>query len=365
MRMLALVTDGFGGAGGIARFNQDLLQACSELDEIDEVVVLPRYGDTEHQSLPQKVQQLPPQPSRLGYVTGALKAVRHAGPFDVVFCGHLYQAPLAAILAKIGGGALWLQLHGIEAWMGPSRLCRWAAERAALVSAVSRYTRRRFLAWAMVTPERVRVLPNTVHDRFQPGPKPQSLLGRYGLEGKRILLTVGRLAAAEQYKGHDKVIGALPALLGEFPDLRYLIAGSGDDAERLRGLARSLGVEQQVQFLGDVDDKELVEVYHLADAYVMPSTGEGFGIVFLEAAACGIPVVGGNRDGSLDALVNGQLGAAVDPDDQASLVRAIVHAVESGRRPNAYLSRFSRSNFYGQVQRMVQLIDNPERVLSV
>ena len=119
------------------------------------------------------------------------------------------MAPLAALISRLAGTPVWLQIHGIEAWQRPSLLQRWAAEHAQLVTAVSRHTRRQFLTWANCPPEKVRVLPNTVDERFTPGPKPETLLDRHNLRGKRILLTVSRLAASERYKGHDRVIRAV------------------------------------------------------------------------------------------------------------------------------------------------------------
>ena len=135
--------------------------------------------------IPEKVRQLPPRAGKAG-VRGAFAArsARDLGPFDVVFCGHLFAAPLAATVARLAGAQYWQQLHGIEAWSCPGRIVRRAVEGATLVTAVSRHTRRLFLSWARNAPESVKVLPNTVDERFHPGPKPAGLLSRYGLTGK-------------------------------------------------------------------------------------------------------------------------------------------------------------------------------------
>src|SRR5262249_8382702 len=254
-------------------------------------------------------------------------------------------APLAAVLARLAGAPLWLQLHGVEAWQPLSRAQRWAAQRARLVTAVSRHTRRQFLRFAGIDPGRIRVLPNTFDQAFSPGPKPEYLGDRYGLRDKHILLTVGRLAPDERRKGHDQVIEAIAMMRAERPNLVYVVAGRGDDRARLEGLARRRGIEDRVLFIGAVAQAELADHYRLADLFVMPSSQEGFGIVFLQAAACGRRLIGGNRDGSRDALADGAIGIAVDPTSSDELARAIADAIV-GRGPDpADVRRFGFENF--------------------
>ena len=131
------------------------------------------------------------------------------------------MAPLAALIARLKGAKLLMQAHGIEAWPRPSRLQRAAVEAADLVLCVSRYTRAAVLGWADLAPERVLVVPNTVGEAFTPG-ESSSLRKELGLEGKRVLLTVGRMDARERYKGHDRVIAALSTLVAKGHDLSLI-----------------------------------------------------------------------------------------------------------------------------------------------
>jgi phosphatidyl-myo-inositol dimannoside synthase len=353
MKALALVTDAFGSSGGIAQYNRDLIAALAEIPGADRIIVLPRLGDGDGTALPPGVRQLKAQGNRLSYSLAALRAAATLGPFDFVFCGHLHLAPLAALLAAGLGVPLWLQLHGYEAWDDMKRAERWSAERAKLITSVSRYTRRRFLSLASVDPSCVRVLPNTVDGGFSPGAKSDALLDRFGLRGKRVLLTVSRLDPNERRKGHDRIIKILPAIVAAMPNVVYLIAGHGADRTRLEALARSLGIANHVVFAGRVAPDELPQLYRLADLFVMPSTQEGFGIVFLEAAASGLRAIGGNADGSIDALGDGAIGAAIDPDDSAALVRAIVNGLEGGGPDPAGVGRFRFENFSGHVRDLV------------
>ena len=345
MQILALVTDAFGGFVGIAQYNRDLVTALTRCGDDNRVVILPRQGKAIESQMAPGVRQLKPRRNKLPYALAAFRAAATEGPFNAVFSGHLHMAPLAAAIARLLGVPLWLQLHGVEAWEPAGRSQRWAAQRATLVTAVSRYTRRRFLRFAAVDPSRVRVLPNTVGGGFTPGPKPDHLIRRHNLQGKKVLLTVGRLAGDEGRKGHDEVIRALPAVMATWPDLAYLIVGTGDDRARLTTLAGQLGVAGNVVFAGMVKPEELADYYRLADLFVMPSVQEGFGIVFLEAAACGLKLIGGNRDGCTDALADGAIGIAIDPANSAELVRAINDGL-AGRAPDpAAVQKFCFENF--------------------
>ena len=332
LRVLALVTDAFGGRGGIAQYNRDFLSSLAACDRIGDVIVLPRASATPLGTLPSGVRQLPPVQGRLAFSLAALGAARAHRPIDVVFCGHLFMAPLAAVIARLLHARLWVQVHGIEAWQELSRLYRQSVEAADLVTAVSRYTRRRLLEWIGIDPARVKVLPNTVDPRFHPGPKRGYLLDRHDARGKKILMTVSRLASSERYKGHDRVIRSLPQVLLHHPETIYLIVGDGDDRPRLEALASEFAVQDKVRFAGPVAGEELPDYYRLADVLVMPSTGEGFGIVFLEAMACGIDVIGGNQDGSIDPLGDGAVGSAIDPEDSEELVSAISRRVAQASR---------------------------------
>jgi phosphatidylinositol alpha-1,6-mannosyltransferase len=250
-----------------------------------------------------------------------------------------------------------VQVHGIEAWRRRGPFHRHGLAAATLVTCVSRYTRARLLAWADVPPHSVRVLPNTVASNFAPRRPRTDLIVRHGLSGRRIILTVGRLSASERYKGHDRLIATLPRIAARVPDAAYLIVGSGDDRPRLERLARKTGVADRVLFTAQVSDAELPDYFALADVFAMPSTGEGFGIVFLEAAASGLPVIGGNRDGSVDALAEGRIGRLVDPNSREEIEAAVVDALE-GRHPacSAEVERFSFPQFASHVDEFIRTL---------
>jgi glycosyltransferase involved in cell wall biosynthesis len=126
---------------------------------------------------------------------------------------------------------------------------------------------------------------------------------------------------------------------------------------RLKALAATLGVAERVHFAGHVHPTRAPDYFRIADVFAMPSTGEGFGIAFIEAAASGLPVIAGNGDGSVDALADGCIGRLVDPHDQSQLVAAIVDALEGRLRSDpAEVKRFAYANFSRHVNDLVQSI---------
>jgi phosphatidylinositol alpha-1,6-mannosyltransferase len=354
VRALALVTDAFGGRGGIARYNRAFLRALAGLDGIMEVIVVPRYGHAHPDDLPLRLRQLPPSPGKAAYIRRVLAAARGRPRLDLLSCGHINMAALGAAAAKLLRCPWWLQIHGVDAWdPPPDRLTRAAVAKADLVTAVSRYTRHRFLAWADLEPDKVQVLPNVVAPRFTPGPKPAHLLLRYGLIGKRVLLTVARISRQDRAKGHDRMIAALPALRARFPDLAYVVAGDGDDRPRLEALAREFGVADLVLFLGRVPEDELVDHYRMADVFVMPSTKEGFGIVFLEAMACGVPAIGGDADGSVDPLSAVGIGRAVPAERIGDAIAHVLEHPSRDARPDDLAARFGLEAFTAQLAGLI------------
>jgi phosphatidylinositol alpha-1,6-mannosyltransferase len=356
--VLALVTDAFGGHGGIAQYNRDFLDALAASGIVSSITVLPRHAP-ELISAPAAICQKRARPGRLTYSVMALvTAFRQR--FDVVFCGHLYMAPLAWPIARLRGAKLILQMHGVEVWPRPSRLQRTATEAADLVLCVSRHTRACVVGWTTIVTERVVVVPNTVADRYTPGDG-LALRTVLGAEGNRVLLTVGRMDSRDRYKGHDRVIAAIPDLVQRGHNVIYVIIGQGDDRARLEQLARETQVAERVRFLGAVGASQLAEAYRMADLFVMPSTGEGFGIAFVEAMASGTPALGLDVAGARDALADGELGILVPEDD---LPGALDRALRTPRPDPLVLAekvraRFGRAAFAGQHRAILQRLFNP------
>ena len=208
-----------------------------------------------------------------------------------------------------------------------------ALDQADRVVTISDYTRD-WLVSLEVPPTRIsKITPGVDARRFYPDPEAGAAIrARYQLQGRPVILTIGRLVP---HKGHDTVIKALPAILSHVPNAVYLIGGKGPNLEPLKALANEMGVSDHVLFAGYVSEEELPAFYNAADLFVMPSRQmleagewEGFGIVYLEANACGKPVIGGRSGGTGDAVVDGQSGYLVDPESPKAIAEKVIRLLQ-------------------------------------
>jgi len=324
----------FASEGGIQSYVKDIFKAYLSITagtnspQQAEVLLLRDSPDCNnpYQSKNLKFYYLKtenPGLGRLKFATVLLTRLLQKRP-QRVFCGHIKLAPLIQILCQPLGIPYTILTYGKEVWepLGPKY--QTAMSKADSIWTISRYTRDRTCEINQLNPEKFHIVPCTVDENiFTKGPKPQDLLEQYNLVGAKILMTVARLRSSDIYKGVDVTIQALPQIAKTFPNVKYLVIGRGDDRSRLAKLADDLGVTERVIFAGFVPTENLAAHYHLADAYVMPSQ-EGFGIVYLEALACGVPVLAGDADGSADPLQDGKLGWRVPHRDSAAVAVACV-----------------------------------------
>jgi phosphatidylinositol alpha-1,6-mannosyltransferase len=229
--------------------------------------------------------------------------------------------------------------HGIEVGEPLSRMRRRALQRATLVLAPSRATAEHVISVQGVVAERVRVLPWGLDPDFETrlgGESPARLPAEF--PRGRVILTVGRWLATERYKGMDTLIQALPRLLLRWPDVQLVLVGAGDDREWLVNIARDSGVERHVYFLTEITYDELSACYAASELFALPSRGEGFGFVYLEAMARGKPVIGGAHGGAPEVIQDGVTGYLVPHGDTVQLatsIDALLSNPELGRQMGA------------------------------
>lgn len=341
-----LATDAHGGFGGIAQYNRDVIDALCGIERVAEVAVLPRIMPEAGFAHPAKATyDVASASGTKGFI--ARSAAHALGRYDFIYCAHINLLPVAAAAARLRRLPLVLAIYGIDAWQPPVGLAaRVGMSAVSLVVSISQITLDRFRAWSGVDGAKCVVLPNAIHaEQYRAGGKDSALARRLGVADKPVLLTFGRMSAEERYKGFDEVIEAMPRLRARLPDLVYIAAGDGSDKPRLQAKANTLGVGANVLFPGRVSEDEKADLYRLADAYVMPSSGEGFGFVVLEALACGIPVVASTADGTREAVRGGELGLLVDPQDPDAVEAAILQALSRPKAIPPGLDYFSFANF--------------------
>lgn len=354
LRLLVVLHESFGAGGGIAKFNRDLLTALTDSPEVERLVVLQRDRPPPGTALPPRLT-LVAGGGRLGLAAALLRRLLREPRFDAVLCGHLNLLPLAWLAHRRYRAPIAAVAHGIDAWKPTGRrLVDPLVRRLDAVFGVSRLTLERLSAWSGLPPGRGRLLPNCIDlERFTPGPPDPALAARYGLAGRRVVMSLGRLSPAERYKGVDELLEILPRLRARHPDLVYLVAGDGADRPRLEAKARALGVAEATVFAGFVEEREKAALYRLAAAFVLCGRGEGFGIVLLEAMACGVPVVASCRDASREAVQDGRLGLIADPDDPDGLAAAVEAALARPRGRPEGLEDFAYPAFATRLRGLV------------
>jgi phosphatidylinositol alpha-1,6-mannosyltransferase len=237
-------------------------------------------------------------------------------------------------LKRLMKGPLAVIVHGSELihykFRSPfwRRRMRASLEAADILIPVSHYVKEMLLELGLPA-ERIEVVGNGVDpEAFSGVWNPDSARQKLGIENEKILLTVARLVAR---KGQDVVLRALPKILSSVPNVKYVIVGKGSYETRLRDLTRELQLESHVVFAGFVPQDKLALYYWASDVFVMPSriergSGdlEGFGISFLEANACGKPVVAGRSGGVEDAVIQGETGLLVDPESENEVAESTI-----------------------------------------
>lgn len=360
IRILALVTEAFGGHGGIALYNRDMLTALCAQPGVDAVVAIPRLMSEQPGDYPDKLSYITTGiEGKSRYIGAVLSTVMRREKFDLILCGHINLLPVSELARVMTNSQLLLATYGIDVWK-PTRsfLANWLARRLEHFFSISEVTKNRFLDWSQLPADRGVLLPNAIHlEWYGTGEPPPYLHDRHALHGKKIIMTLGRISASERYKGFDEVLEVLPDLIEAVPDIHYLVAGDGDDLNRLRKKAEQLDVAAHVTFTGRIDEDEKADFFRLADAYVMPSSGEGFGFVFLEAMACGIPVVASATDGGKEALRGGEMGILVDPRDRQQLCSAVLDALKQPKAIPETLDYFSFDSFKNRVGSLLDSIE--------
>jgi phosphatidylinositol alpha-1,6-mannosyltransferase len=290
-----------------------------------------------------------------------LRSVKNGVESDTVILSHINLSLVGLIIKILNPKCkVFLVAHGIEVWRPVSFIKKALLKRCDKVLCVSNYTKHQIIKWHRLEPDKCTVLNNAL-DPFLDLPeqfkKPEYLLKKYNLTSENpILLTLTRLAATEQYKGHEQVINVIGKLKEKFPVIRYILAGQYDANEKVRieELITINNVQEHVILTGFIKENELPDHFLLADLFVLPSKKEGFGIVFIEALACGLPVICGNADGSVDAIRNGELGIAIDVENLSALERAITEHLLSPLSLKSRLELQKQCLFYFNEQDYIQ-----------
>jgi len=334
MKVLFLYLDAFSGIGGIQKFNKAFMKASEELS-IENNNDFKAYSLHDHSQDSRYISSSNFKGFSGNRIIYILQSIVLGLKSDIVIIGHVNLATIGYVIKMYNKDIKVIYLtHGIEVWSKLPLIKKWGIKCADNILAVSNFTKQKLVDVQSIDPKKITIFPNTIDPFFEiPSSfdKPKYIMDKYGIkENSKVILSISRMSYFDRDKGYSKVAVVLPEVLKEFPDLKYIIVGRGDEQEvrRLRRLIRTLKLENNVILTGLVPDEEIKDYYLLSDVLVLPSKKEGFGIVFIESLVCGRPVIAGNADGSVDALLGGELGTLVDPDDIEKIANAIIKVLK-------------------------------------
>ena len=248
------------------------------------------------------------------------------GGARIVVAAHPNLAVAAASMKLISSRVKVIAMaHGVEVWQPLPEYRRRALLLADLVVAPSTDTATKLDAIQGVPHRKIRRLSWSLSPDFVRLTQASNLPLPRGFPQGSVILTVGRWAASERYKGVDDLIHATVQLRTRIAGLHLVAVGGGDDLGRLRGLVTELDAQDCIHFLEGLSREELAACYAQADVFALPSAGEGFGLVFLEAMAFGKPIVGAAIGGAIDLIEDHANGLSVLPHDKEGLVQALSH----------------------------------------
>jgi phosphatidylinositol alpha-1,6-mannosyltransferase len=334
MKILILAPS-MGGTGGIQNYTAALVRALKEIagEKNVRIVAVPAEPTVRADG-----NAALGRVTKIRFLLASITAAIFWRP-QLVICAHVGVSPVGRIIHSITGAPYWVMLHGIEVWCELTQSKVDALRGAQRLMTNSKFTLESASArHGLEKCEPVFLPPTFSIDESQASKKTTSAVGSASAP---IVLTVGRLAASERYKGHDVMLDAWPSVLREIPEAQYIIVGNGDDRARLQERTREMDIASSVIFKGTVTGADLQSCYDDCQVFALPARtelnpraprGEGFGIVFLEAMAHGKPVVGPNIGAPPEFVHDGEHGLLVDPVDATKVAEALIYLLAHPER---------------------------------
>jgi glycosyltransferase involved in cell wall biosynthesis len=323
--ILSLQSTTFGAYGGIPTYNRVVCRVLNELAEPIErqvFLVTDTLADLDsHRSEFPNLTFTAFSGKRSAFIRQVVRLIL-TRKIDLVLIGHVNYAPVGLLMRLLRPSLRYgVMVHGVDVWSRLPLIKRQALQRADFISSVSNYTKQQIVSVNEIDARRVYVLPNALEWKDC---EPRVAIADQAPTVATRLLSVCRLSEDERYKGVDTVIKALPAVIQAVPDAQYFVVGSGTDLKRHQQLAEEHLVSDRVHFLGSVDVETLQAQYSSCDIFVMPSAGEGFGIVFLEAMRYSKPVVAADSGAVSEVVVDQVTGRLVEYGDERELAQGLI-----------------------------------------
>lgn len=346
MKILLLLTDLFDVIGGIQTFNRCFIKALDELSVNQnihvKVLVLNDRGKSNFVKEYIKSNNIDYVFFSGNKIKFSASALRECVDVDKIIFGHVNFSPIVLFMNLFNPkAAKYLIVHGVDVWSELSFLKKLGVKVFDLILSVSTYTKNQMQNHNSIMDEKFTIFPNTLDPVSIT--KSKHSKKQISLKGK-TLLSVTRLDPRDKYKNIDLVIKSLPSILKQVPNVNYIIIGDGEDRKRLELLVKELSLENNVHFIGYVDDDLLYSYYESSDVFVLLSTGEGFGIVFLEAMLCSKPCIGANAGGIPEVIEDRKTGLLIDPSKLNFLSASVIELLKN-ENMSALMGKMGKERF--------------------
>lgn len=334
MRVCFIYTDAFSKYGGVQSFNRAILsslhQLCFDVQMDVRAISLCDDDCDERYFLKKRFKGFKRRKISF-FIYSVITAYRS----DIFIVSHINLFSIGTLIKLFyPKKIILLTVHGIDVWQSFKGIKLKFLEQTNLILSVSDFTKKKlFYHNQTISLQKIVVLHNTI-DPYLIIPKhfekPNYLFDRFNIDiSTKVIFTLTRMDSSEAYKGYDITLKALHHLKNRIGKYVYILGGQSDvnEKNRINRLIKNYGLEDSVILPGLINESELSDFFLMADLFVLPSRKEGFGIVFIEAIANGTIVIAGNRDGSVEALLNGKIGFLVDPTDDNQICETIIKSI--------------------------------------
>ena len=369
---LILLTDGYGGRGGIAQYNRHLIVALSEIKKIKQINVLQRKVIYKLEKIPKKVKLIKDiSNSKFKFFIKIINFLFFKENYDAVFCCHIHLLPFAWVLSKKNRCPLILNIYGEEAW-NPTRhkISNFLCSKIDYLCTIRHYTAKKFIGWSKIRISKYFYVPNCIDEKkFQFRGKNGKIIKKYNLKKKKIIISCGRMDIEDKFKGIDEILEILSELSKNNKDLIYLIIGDGDDKKRLEDKAKNLKVSHLVMFLGNLNEKDKIDLFKIGHVMSMPGSRKGFDrypyrFVNLEGLAAGMHVLCSKLDDKSDLNdSNIKMLTQVNPHNKKDVIKKFNLLFSQNKKKHSKIKNFYFSEFKKKIENIILKISKKTKDL--
>ena len=333
---LLYLTPGCFDKGGISRYSRCQIEAWRDILGNENVIVYSMLGPDENSfEIPFAVDWYAGGREtfhKINFVAHLTRAIISYRP-RIIHSAHVNLSGIAKALTTITRAKTILNTYGLEVWSGFRRDTAWGLKSSDFVISDCRFTADYLENEGLRPKGTVQVVWDSVDlTRFYPGPPKREVLDKYSIPNHSTgvnLLTLGRISFDSGHKGYERLLEVFISIANQVPELRLIYAGRGDMIKYLQEKTETFQLQNRVFFTGMIHEGDLPDVYRAAHIFSLVSDigigrGEGIPLTPLEAAACGVPILVGNQDGSREAVIEGINGHILDPFDLTSHGNKIV-----------------------------------------